>query len=147
MDGGPLGGGRLGAWGRVLFSYLERKGIKLLLVAEGPAGNGGRNLVLVIGEEAFETCRSDLDTLREAMEALSVEVSRPVAVVRILGPHFDIRPGIAGVLFGRLQREGIEVLASAVTITASMIVVAEHQVELLIRALGSLFRLPDRAKR
>jgi aspartokinase len=136
-----------GATSRVLFNYLERKGVKLLLVTEGPAGRSDRNLNLVIGDEELEMCQPDLDTLRVAVEANSVEITRPVAVVRILGPHFDIRPGIAGSLHSRLQLSGIEVLVSAVTITTSHLVVPQGQVEQLGRILGSLFRIPDRERR
>lgn len=126
----------------ILFSYLQRNGIKITLLVEGHGGHVWRNLVLVISLEALQKVQAELETLRRAMEAQALSIEKPVAVIRILGPHFDIRPGIAGLLYERLAKAGIRVLANSVTITTALLVVYESEVEGLQRELGRIFRLP-----
>lgn len=80
--------------------------------------------------------------MRTAIEAKALMIEKPVAVIRILGPHFDIRPGIAGMLYGRLEKAGIEVLVNSTTGTTSLLVVHETQLEKTRRELTAIFRLP-----
>ena len=80
------------------------------------------------------------------MQAQALELRRPVAVIRILGPHFDIRPGTSGLLFGALDRAGITIFSNATTITSSMCVIPDDQVEAAERVIGRTFDIPKKKK-
>ncbi len=134
---------RWGAATRILFNYLHRNAIGATFLTASSAGETRRSLVIGMGLDQMEKCRGELEALRAALGAEKVLVEEPVAVIRILGPHFDIRPGIAGLLFGRLMQGGVRLLANSTTITSSLLVVPEDQVEGTLRVLRSIFRLPE----
>ncbi len=71
-------------------------------------------------------------------------IRQPVAVVRMLGPHFDIRPGTSGLLFSALARAGIRVYSNATTITSSTCVIPDDQVEAAERAISRTFKIPEK---
>lgn len=127
---------------RVLFNYLQQNGIAIALLTEGPAADEARNLLLVISEEALRKLHPDLETLQMAMGAQSLVISRAVAVVRILGPHFDIRPGVAARLYRQLELAGVRMLANSTTITTSLLVVLENELDKVEREIGRIFRMP-----
>jgi aspartokinase len=129
---------------RVLFGYLYRQGITTSFLAETTGQGACRDLVFTVSEEQLEEIQGDLESLRVALQADTVKVDRPVTLVRILGPHFDIRPGVAGYLFGRMVKEGIGALASSTTITTTLLVVPQPQAEQLIRLLKSIFVVPGK---
>ena len=78
------------------------------------------------------------------MQAQSVEMRRSVAVVRVLGAHFDIRPGTSGLLFKALEQAGITVFSIATTITSSMCVIPDDQLEAAERVIGRTFDVPKK---
>lgn len=127
---------------RVLCNYLQQKGIAIALLTEGPAADEARNLVLVISEDAMCKLEPDLETLQLAMGAQSLVITRAVAVVRILGPHFDLRPGVAATLFRQLELAGVRLLANSTTITTSLLVVFENELDKVEREIGKIFRMP-----
>jgi aspartokinase len=141
---GLLGFPRMGAPTRVLFNYLDHAGIRTCLLAEGPDDGDGRNLVVAITEQDLARCEADLDPLRLAMSAQAVVIERPVAVIRVLGPHFDVLPGVAGLLFSELTKSGIRVLACSTTITTTLLAVPEEQADKVVRNLERIFHLPGR---
>jgi aspartate kinase len=127
---------------RILFGYLHQRGITITCLVEAPAGGGHRNLVLVVSVESLHKVQGELETLRGAVGAKELAIQESVAVIRILGPHFDIRPAIAGMLYGRLEEAGIKVLANSTTGTTSLLVIQESQLEETLRELKAIFRLP-----
>lgn len=129
---------------RVFFGYLSRQGITTPFLVEAAGRETSRDLIFAVTEEQFKGIQDDLESLRGASRAETVRVDRPVAMVRVLGPHFDIRPGVTGYLFGRLKKDGIQVLASSTTITTMLLVVPLTQAEQLITLLESSFVLPGR---
>jgi len=126
----------------ILFNYLRQNGIAINFLAEGPAADKSRSLVLVVATDALKKLEAELEVLSTAIRAQTMIIERAVAVIRILGPHFDIRPGIAGLLYGRLEKAGIRILANATTITTSLLVVFENEVEQIKRELAKIFQLP-----
>lgn len=127
----------------MLFTFLHQHGITLSFLLEGPAGDDRRNLILVINEEALPKVQKELEALAESLEATALLLEKSVAVIRILGPHFDLRPGITGRIYGRLARAGIRVLANSTTVTTSLLVVKQSEVEETHRALKTIFRPPQ----
>lgn len=127
---------------RILFGFLHEHGISITCLAEGPARGEHRNLNLVISEESLHRVEEELQALLRSLEALECLIERPVAVIRILGPHFDIRPGIVGRLYGRLAKAGIKVLVNSTTVTTSLLVVYENELEKTERELKAIFRPP-----
>ncbi len=127
-----------------LFRYLLEDRMNILFLTESGHERNVRNLSLVVDSERVEKRLQDLGSLRELTGVASVQVEAPVAVIRILGPHFDIRPGIVGPLFETLERGRIDVLAVSTTITTTLLVIREDQAERTVRLLGSLFRTPGK---
>jgi len=132
---------------RPLFDLLERHGILVRFVLEGCAGDYNRDLVICIDSEAFARLEPELKEVNTRMQAQALELRQPVAVIRILGPHFDIRPGTSGLLFGALDRAGITVFSNATTITSSMCVIPDDQVEAAERTIGRTFEVPKKKQK
>ncbi len=129
---------------RPLFDLLERHGIFVRFVLEGCAGDYNRDLVICIDSEDFARLEPELKEVNTRMQAQALELRQPVAVIRILGPHFDIRPGTSGLLLGALDRAGITVFSNATTITSSMCVIPDDQVEAAERTIGRTFEVPKK---
>ncbi|MGD8924930.1 MAG: hypothetical protein PVG64_08350, partial [Syntrophobacterales bacterium] len=77
---------------RPLFDLLERHAVPVRFLLEGCAGDYNRDLVICISTEDFALLEPELKELNTRMQAEALELQQPVAVIRILGPHFDIRP-------------------------------------------------------
>lgn len=127
---------------RILFNYLHQKGVSITVLVEGAAEGQHRDLILVVGKEFLCSLKAELGELREAMQTKALAIEEPVAVIRILGPHFDIRPGITGRLYASLAKAGIKVLANSITATTSLLVVYESELEIAQRELRAVFRTP-----
>jgi len=127
---------------RVLFNYLQQNGIAIALLSEGPGSDEARNLLLVISKDSLRKLEPDLETLRVAMDAQTLVITKGVAVVRILGPHFDIRPGVAGLLYRQFEQAGVRMLANSTTVTTSLLVVFENELDKVEREIGRIFRTP-----
>ncbi len=131
---------------RPLFDLLERHSIPVRFLLEGCAGDYNRDLVICIGREAFVRLEPELKELNTRMQAQALKLQQPVAVIRVLGPHFDIRPGTSALLFGALEQAGIPVFSNATTITSSMCVIPDDQVESAERVIGRTFEVPKKKK-
>lgn len=131
---------------RPLFDLLERHGVPVRFLIEGCAGDHNRDLIVCIDSEAFTRLEPELREVETRMQTQALELRQPVAVIRILGPHFDIRPGMSSLVFGALQQANITIFSNATTITSSMCVIADDQVETAIRALGRTFDIPKKKK-
>ena len=127
---------------RPLFDLLERHGVPLKFLLEGCAGDLNRDLVICIGSDDFSLLEPELKEVKAIMQPQDVWIRQPVAVIRLLGPHFDIRPGTSGLLFSAFARAGVTVYSNATTITSSLCVIPEDQLETAIRAIGRTFALP-----
>ena len=131
---------------RPLFDLLERHNIPLRFVIEGCAGDYNRDLVICIDREAFTRVEPELEEVKLRIQPDEVVIRQPVAVVRVLGAHFDIRPGTSGMLFSALAKSGITVYSNATTITSSLCVIPDDQLRAAKRAIGWTFHIPEKKK-
>ena len=131
---------------RPLFDLLERHGVPLKFLLEGCSGNESRDLVICIGSDVFPHLEPGLSELKVRMQPQEVLIRQKVAVVRVLGPHFDIRPGTSGMLFSALAKAGISIYSNSTTATSSLCVILDDRVEAAIRAIGRTFKMPDSKK-
>ena len=129
---------------RPLFDLLERHKVSVKFVLEGCAGDSNRDLIICIANDDFSRLEPELKEVTNRMQAQALELRRSVAVVRVLGAHFDIRPGTSGLLFGALEQAGITVFSIATTITSSMCVIPDDQVETAERVIGRTFDIPKK---
>jgi aspartokinase len=129
---------------RPLFDLLERHNVLVKFVLEGCAGDFNRDLIICIANDDFSRLEPELKEITTRMQAQALELRRSVAVVRVLGAHFDIRPGTSGLLFGALEQAGITVFSIATTITSSMCVIPDDQVETAERVIGRTFDIPKK---
>ena len=129
---------------RPLFDLLERHNVSVKFLLEGCAGDFNRDLIICVANDGFSRLEPELKEVTTRMQAQAVELRRSVAVVRVLGPHFDIRPGTSGLLFGALEQAGITVFSIATTITSSMCIIPDDQVETAERVIGRTFDIPKK---
>ena len=129
---------------RPLFDLLERHNVSVKFVLEGCAGDFNRDLIICIANDGFSRLEPELKEVTNRMQAQAVELRRSVAVVRVLGAHFDIRPGTSGLLFEALEQAGITVFSIATTITSSMCVIPDDQVAAAERVIGRTFDIPKK---
>jgi len=129
---------------RPLFDLLERHNVSVKFLLEGCAGDFNRDLIICVANDGFSRLEPELKEVTTRMQAQAVELRRSVAVVRVLGPHFDIRPGTSGLLFGALEQAGITVFSIATTITSSMCILPDDQVETAERVIGRTFAIPKK---
>ena len=130
---------------RPLFELLNRQGVAVKHLLEG-CHQSTSDLLICIAAEGFARLRGELQEIRARLQAQDFVVRQPVAVIRTLGPHFDLRPGTSGLLLTALVQAGVRIYSNATTITASTCVIPEGQVEAAERAIGKTFLLPG-AKR
>ena len=129
---------------RPLFDLLERHNVSVKFLLEGCAGDLNRDLIICIANDGFPRLEPELKEVISRMQAQSVEMRRSVAVIRVLGAHFDIRPGTSGLLFNALEQAGITVFSIATTITSSMCIIPDDQVEAAERVIGRTFDVPKK---
>lgn len=129
---------------RPLFDLLERHNVSVKFLLEGGVGDFNRDLIICIANDTFSRLEPELKEVTNRMQAQSVELRHSVAVIRVLGAHFDIRPGTSGLLFSALEQAGITVFSIATTITSSMCVIPDDQVEAAERVIGRTFDVPKK---
>lgn len=127
---------------RPLLDLLQRHGATIKFLLEGSRDQSARDLVVCITRETFAQIRRELHEIRVRLELREIVVREPVAVIRMLGPHFDIRPGTSGLLFAALARAGIRIHSNATTGTSSTCVIPDDQAEAAERAIGTTFSVP-----
>ena len=133
---------------RPLFDLLERHSVSLKFLLEGCAGDDSRrDLIICIDSDSYIRLESELNEIKTIMQPQELLIRRPIAVVRMLGPHFDIRPGTSAMLFSALAQAGIPVFSNATTITSSMCVIPDDQVEAAERAISRTFEIPKKKSR
>ena len=131
---------------RPLFDFFERRSVPLRLLLVGVNDNTDRDIVICINRLDFARLQLELDELKARMQPQTVAFRQGVALIRILGPHFDIRPGPSGLLFSALARAGVQVFSNSTTLTSSACVIPETQVSMAVRAIGRTFEIPKGKK-
>lgn len=129
---------------RPLFDLLERHRVAVKFLLEGCAGDFNRDLIICVAKDDFSQLEPELKEVTNRMQPQAVELRRSVALVRVLGPHFDIRPGTSGLLFEALEQAGITVFSISTTITSSMCVIPDDQVAAAERVIGRTFDIPKK---
>lgn len=129
---------------RPLFDLLERQGVAVKFVLEECRDQSTSDLVLCIARDALVRLRSELADIRARLQPRELVIREGVALIRILGPHFDIRPRTSGMLFTALTLAGVRIYSNATTITSSTCVIPDEQVEAAERAIGRAFALPGK---
>jgi aspartokinase len=127
---------------RPLFDLLERQGVAVKFLLEECRAQSTSDLVLCITRDALVRLRSELADIRARLQPRELVIREGVAVIRMLGPHFDIQPGTSGMLFTALMVAGVRIYSNATTITSSTCVIPDEQVEAAQRAIGRTFAMP-----
>ena len=124
------------------FELLEDNNIMIHFLTEGPSEGGNRNVSLALHRDDFEKLTNHSGKFQLFSKIGNIRITKEVGLIRILGAHFDIRPGIASILFNAMRESGIEILANSTTITSSLILVREKHLDLALRAIQSVFKSP-----
>jgi aspartokinase len=127
---------------RPLFDLLERYGAAVKFLIEGCRDQSTSDLIFCITRDTLVQLRDQIHDIRERLQPRELVIRKGVAVIRMLGPHFDIQPGTSGMLFTALIRAGVQIYSNATTITSSTCVIPDEQVEAAERAIGRTFAMP-----
>ncbi len=125
-----------------LFNLLDKNNIKVHLFIDGGNTEGQRTFTFVLHHEDYEKLLLPGINSEPFFREDHFRVVERVGLVRILGAHFDIRPGVASLIFNALEKAGIEILTNSTTITSSLMVIRETQLESAVNVIRSIFRLP-----
>jgi len=132
---------------RPLFDLLNRQGVAVKHLVEGYREQATSDLLICITREAFARLQGELHEIRVRLQPREFVLREPVAVVRTLGPHFDLRPGTSGLLLTALVQAGVRIYSNATTITSSSCVIPEDQIEAAERAIGKAFLISGAGRR
>lgn len=124
---------------RPLFDILSRQGVAVKFLLEGCRDQATSDLLLCITAEAFSRLQGELGEIKARLQPRNFVVRQPVAVIRTLGAHFDLRPGTSGLLLTALVQAGVRIYSNATTITSSSCVIPEDQIKAAERAIGKAF--------
>ena len=124
---------------RPLFDILSRQGVGVKHLVEGCRDQSISDLLICIAAEPFARLQGELREIKARLQPREFVVRERVAVVRMLGPHFDLRPGTSGLLLTALIQAGVRIYSNATTITSSSCVIPEDQVKAAERAIGRAF--------
>lgn len=127
---------------RGLLDFFQIREISIAFLAEGSSGKGEKLLTIAINKKDYAKLSAEMEELRSVFGGQNIAIMKDVVLIRILGAHFDIQPGIANLLFRALNEAKVPVLANSTTITSSLIIVSQERMESALRAVASVFHVP-----
>lgn len=133
---------RPGVAGRI-FEALGQAGISAQFAVQCIDHQGQDHVVFCVDRAEAEKARQVAEASCGCLGAGRVVVRPAVASIAIYGPDFRDRPGIAGLMFAALAREGINILAISTSISTVSCVVDLARADDAERALRASFILPD----
>ncbi len=133
--------GRLSYWGRVVKS-LEGEGGKFELVNLQTASAATMQLCLIpaLDKQALHV-RKLLEASFVNEKATFLNVTAPVELLYLHGPHFQDRYGIAEAVVTPLDQARVPILASGCAGTSVYIVVSENRAQEAVACLSETFVL------
>lgn len=133
---------RPGVAGRI-FEALGQVGTSAQLIAQCSDEQGQGQLIFCVERAQLQQARQVTEEACCHLGAGRVLVRPEVAYVAVHGPDFRERPGIAGLMFGALGREGIDILAISTSISTVSCIVELARAADAERVLRATFILPE----
>jgi aspartate kinase len=125
-----------------ILGALGNDGINVQFIVQCFDENAQDHVVFCVNQEDFDAALAIVDEVKGYVEAASVESNPSVATVSIFGPDFRERPAIAGMMFGALASQGINILAISTSISTVSCVIDAECLDQAIASLTEMFDLP-----
>ena len=125
-----------------LFKLLDTDNIEIKLLIEGIADEGKRTVSIVLELEDYMKIAKGNKGFKLDKGIENISIVKDVVMIRILGAHFDIRPGIASLICGTLEDAKVQILANSTTITSCLLIIPESQLGIALEAIHSVLKLP-----
>lgn len=100
------------------------------------------HVVFCVNEDDLNAVLGIVEQVKDQVQAGSIVICSPVAVVSIFGPDFRERPGIAGTMFEALAGCGINIQAISTSISTVSCVIDAQRLGDAVAALERAFELP-----
>ncbi len=127
--------------GKTLFT-LGRHGINIVCVVSFVDVTGRENIAVAISKSDLDQALGLLQTIKEEIQAETIEYQSNCCSVTIYGPHFSERPAIAGNMFAATAEEGIDIHMISSSISTVSCVIDEDQMERVVNKLQETFLVP-----
>ncbi len=125
-----------------LLDLFDRFHAKIELLTEGIFDGVKKIVTVALNYGDYATIANEIEDFKSQPEIERILITEDVVLIRILGAHFDIRPGVAGLIYGALKDAKIQILANSTTITSCLLVIPGDQLDNALEAIHSVFKLP-----
>jgi aspartokinase len=126
----------------LVLSTLGKHGINVICVVSSTDSSGRENMSLAVGYDDLDQSLGLLQTIKEDIDAVSIECQKNVCVLSIYGPHFSDRPTIAGMMFQAMSEGNIDIQAISTSVSTVSCIIAEKDLETAREQLGQNFLIP-----
>jgi aspartokinase len=123
-------------------SSLGLNGINIICVTSIVDREDLNNIGFAIKEEDLDQALGILQSLKDELEARSIEYQRRCSSVSIYGPHFSERPAIAGTVFEATGAAGVEIHMIATSFSTVSFLTNEKDAEAAVAGLRECFLVP-----
>jgi len=123
-------------------STLGQNGINIICVVSFVDVHERDNICLAINRDDLDQALGLLQTVKEEIQAESIECQRHCCAVSIYGPHFSERPAIAGRMFAATAEAGIDIHMISTSISTVSCLISEDQMETAVAKLRETFLVP-----
>ena len=137
-----LGAARGPAVAGKTLSKLGRRGINIVCVVSFVDASGRENIAFTISKDDLDQALGLLQTIKEEIQAETIEYQRNCCVISVYGPHFSERPAIAGNMFAATAEEGIDIHLISTSISTISCVIDEAQMQKAVAKLQQTFLVP-----
>ncbi|MDY6973976.1 MAG: hypothetical protein SV775_16910 [Thermodesulfobacteriota bacterium] len=125
----------------VAFNDFARLGLALNFLISSPSAVEGRRIMLFGLPETHEC--DYLGLLKERIPGVVSEMTSPVAIFSMNGPHFADRYGIVSELLATFDRTQVELLALSCAVSSITGVIHAHQIHSATKAIQGCFEVPS----
>ena len=123
---------------------LREEGISLPFIGQSMDRDGNFSLCLAIAQEDLEWVKAAFQEGLDLPSPPAPEMSKPVAVITLYGPHLGEIPGIASSMIQALAVDGIEVSALSASINSCLLVTPQPFLPKALHSLDRVFTIPQK---
>jgi aspartate kinase len=123
-------------------SSLGLNGINITCVTSFVDREDLNNIGFAIKEDDLDQALGILQSLKDELEARSIEYQRRCSSISIYGPHFSERPAIAGTVFAATGEAGVEIHMIATSFSTVSFLTNEKDADAAVAQLGECFLVP-----
>jgi aspartate kinase len=124
-----------------IFNELSREHLNAQFIVQSIDLNNDSHVQFCVDAEDCVYVTKAMQTVASELGARKVTVTADVALISVYGPDFRQRPGIAGLAFGALADEGINILAISTSISTVTCVISAKDMEAALQTWQRVFSI------